>query len=80
LSAVNHIDISPKFASILMGFSNTFATLPGIFGVYATGAILESTHSWPFVFLLASGVYVVGAVIFVIFAKGSPVEEPAKEI
>jgi MFS transporter, ACS family, solute carrier family 17 (sodium-dependent inorganic phosphate cotransporter), other len=26
---VNHLDIAPQFASILMGISNTFGTMPG---------------------------------------------------
>ncbi len=26
--AVNHLDIAPRYAGILMGLSNTFATIP----------------------------------------------------
>ena len=29
---VNHLDIAPQYASILMGFSNGFGTLSGIIG------------------------------------------------
>ena len=35
--AVNHLDVAPRYAGVLMGLSNTFATLPGIIGVAATG-------------------------------------------
>ena len=30
--AVNHIDIAPHFAGVLMGISNTAGTIPGILG------------------------------------------------
>jgi len=29
---VNHLDIAPKYAGILMGISNTVATIPGLVG------------------------------------------------
>ena len=38
--SVNHLDIAPQFASILMGLSNTFATLPGIISPALTGAVV----------------------------------------
>lgn len=38
--AVNHLDVAPRYAGILMGLSNTFATIPGIIGVASTGLIL----------------------------------------
>ena len=40
--SVNHLDIAPPFASILMGVSNTFATLPGIISPALTGAIVTN--------------------------------------
>lgn len=40
--SVNHLDIAPQFASILMGLSNTFATLPGIVSPAFTGAVVTS--------------------------------------
>jgi hypothetical protein len=37
--------------------TNTFATIPGIVGVYITGYILQVTnYNWTIVFLLAAGV------------------------
>ena len=38
--SVNHLDVAPQFASILMGLSNTFATLPGILSPVLTGAVV----------------------------------------
>eukprot|EP01122_Echinamoeba_exundans_P015342 TRINITY_DN7235_c0_g1_i1.p1 TRINITY_DN7235_c0_g1~~TRINITY_DN7235_c0_g1_i1.p1 ORF type:complete len:490 (+),score=62.11 TRINITY_DN7235_c0_g1_i1:77-1471(+) len=68
--AVNHIDISPAYSGVLMGLSNAIATIPGIVGVYVTGPIFQGTGFWLGVWLLASSIYVAGAIIFTIFAKG----------
>ena len=38
---VNHLDISPRYAGILMGLSNSFATLPGILGPAVAKAIAK---------------------------------------
>lgn len=38
---VNHLDIAPPYASILMGISNTFATLPGMFSPVVTGHLVQ---------------------------------------
>lgn len=42
---VNHLDIAPKFASILMGISNTFGTIPGIMSPLLTGFIVTTPVS-----------------------------------
>ncbi len=57
---VNHLDIGPRYAGVLMGISNTAATVPGIVGVAITGFILEATGSFATVFYLTAAVYVVG--------------------
>ncbi|KAL4228698.1 hypothetical protein ACF0H5_011741 [Mactra antiquata] len=72
--SVNHLDIAPQYASILMGLSNTFATLPGIISPALTGAIVTekgNAGDWQIVFYIASGVYVFGAIIYGIFASGN---------
>lgn len=38
---VNHLDIAPQYASVLMGISNTIATLPGILSPLLTGVIVK---------------------------------------
>ena len=68
--AVNHLDVGPRYAGILMGLSNTFATLPGIIGVAATGFILEATGSFSAAFYLITIVYAVGLVAYVAMASG----------
>jgi ACS family sodium-dependent inorganic phosphate cotransporter len=68
--AVNHLDVAPRYAGILMGLSNTFATLPGIIGVAATGLILERTGSFSATFYLIALVYVVGLMSYAAMASG----------
>ena len=67
---MNHIDIAPRYAGILMGLSNTFATIPGIIGVAATGFILQATGSFAAVFYLIALVYAVGMIAYVAMASG----------
>jgi MFS transporter, ACS family, solute carrier family 17 (sodium-dependent inorganic phosphate cotransporter), other len=68
--AVNHLDVAPRYAGILMGLSNTFATLPGIIGVAATGFILQRTGSFAAVFYLITAVYAAGLVCYDLMASG----------
>lgn len=39
---VNALDIAPKYASIIIGISNTFGTVPGILSPILTGYLV--TH------------------------------------
>ena len=39
---VNHLDIAPRFAGVLMGISNTAATIPGIMGPYIVGSLTDN--------------------------------------
>jgi ACS family sodium-dependent inorganic phosphate cotransporter len=67
---VNHLDVAPRYAGILMGISNTFATLPGIIGVAATGFIVQATGSYSGAFYLAAAIYLVGLVAFNVWGNG----------
>jgi ACS family sodium-dependent inorganic phosphate cotransporter len=67
---VNHLDVAPRYAGILMGISNTFATLPGIIGVAATGFIVQATGSYSDVFYLAAAVYLIGLAAFALWGSG----------
>ncbi|CAL1540560.1 unnamed protein product [Lymnaea stagnalis] len=71
--SVNHLDIAPQFASILMGLSNTFATLPGIVSPSLTSVIVtdqSSAGDWQVVFYLTSCMYGIGALVYAILAAG----------
>jgi ACS family sodium-dependent inorganic phosphate cotransporter len=39
--SVNHMDIAPKYAGMVMGISNTAGTVSGVIGVSVTGYILD---------------------------------------
>ncbi len=67
---VNHLDVAPTYAGILMGISNTIATIPGIIGVAATGLIVQTTQSFSAVFYLIAAVYAVGMFFYLRWASG----------
>ncbi|XP_013178070.1 PREDICTED: vesicular glutamate transporter 1 isoform X1 [Papilio xuthus] len=64
--SVNHLDIAPPHASVLMGLSNTVATLPGIISPPLAGAIVtdRTAEQWRIVFFISSAIYLVGAIIY----------------
>jgi ACS family sodium-dependent inorganic phosphate cotransporter len=68
---VNHIDIAPQYAGILMGITNTAATLPGIISPIIVGDIVKtgSFEEWQTVFYIAAVIYVVGAIVYGTFAS-----------
>lgn len=61
----NHQDIGPEVAGTLLGISSTFASIPGLIGVYVTGVILDHTgYNWNAVFATASFFYFLGFVVY----------------
>jgi ACS family sodium-dependent inorganic phosphate cotransporter len=58
------LDISPRHGAVLFGFSNTFATIPGIVGVAATGWLVDITGTYSAAFVLTAIVSAAGALIF----------------
>lgn len=70
--AVNHLDIAPQHASVLMGISNTFATIPGIMSPLIAGFIVKnkSAEEWRIVFFISAGIYLFGCVIYWFWASG----------
>jgi ACS family sodium-dependent inorganic phosphate cotransporter len=75
--AVNHMDIAPRYAGVVMGLSNTAGTLAGVVGVAASGMMLVTAADgggevtgWGWVFGLSAMLVVVGALFFLRFARG----------
>lgn len=78
--AVNHMDIAPRYAGIVMGVSNTAGTLAGIIGVGLTGQLLEaakvtdsdlsSPDSWRAVFFIPGLLCILSSVVFLLFSTG----------
>lgn len=69
---VNHLDVAPKYAAILMGISNTVGTIPGIICPSLTGAIVveRTPEEWRTVFLITAAVYALGALLYGLLASG----------
>ena len=67
---VNHLDIGPRYAGVLMGVTNTIGTIPGILAPAITGFIIQFTGSWDPVFYLAASISTVGLLIWLLFATG----------
>ncbi|GBG81564.1 hypothetical protein CBR_g32555 [Chara braunii] len=68
-----HQDISPRYASILLGVTNTAGSIPGILGVALTGYLLDHTHSWALaLFTPAIFCHVTGTIVWNVFASSKP--------
>ncbi|KAF6211448.1 hypothetical protein GE061_011960 [Apolygus lucorum] len=70
--SVNHLDIAPQYASILMGISNTFATLPGILSPMLTEFLVtnKTRDEWIIIFYISAGIYIIGAVVYASLGSG----------
>lgn len=68
----NHVDLSPKHAGILMGITNTFGTISGILAPTIVGHLTPngSQEEWNVIFYLGASFYLVGAIVYTIFASG----------
>uniref|UniRef100_T1JUN7 Major facilitator superfamily (MFS) profile domain-containing protein n=2 Tax=Tetranychus urticae TaxID=32264 RepID=T1JUN7_TETUR len=77
---VNHLDIAPRYASILMGISNGFGTLAGMFCPIVTELMTEhkTSEEWQKVFTIAGFIHLCGVIFYGIFASGElqPWSEP----
>ncbi|XP_012676970.1 solute carrier family 17 member 7a [Clupea harengus] len=69
---VNHLDIAPRYASILMGISNGVGTLSGMVCPLIVGAMTKhkTRLEWQGVFLIASMVHYGGVIFYGLFASG----------
>ncbi|XP_076271566.1 putative inorganic phosphate cotransporter isoform X2 [Rhynchophorus ferrugineus] len=69
---VNHVDLSPKFSGILMGIGNGSSNIFSIISPNIVQAIVTDETDpaqWRTVFLIASAIYILSDIFFVIFAK-----------
>ncbi|KAK2847988.1 hypothetical protein Q7C36_009670 [Tachysurus vachellii] len=69
---VNHLDIAPRYASILMGISNGVGTLSGMVCPLIVGALTKhkTRREWQNVFVIAAMVHYCGVIFYGIFASG----------
>ncbi|KAK3094625.1 hypothetical protein FSP39_004159 [Pinctada imbricata] len=70
---VNHVDIAPPYAGILFGISNSMGSITGFVSPAVVGIITKEDQSrtqWQIVFYLAAGIYIFGALFYLIFGSG----------
>ncbi|KAJ7524779.1 hypothetical protein O6H91_17G021200 [Diphasiastrum complanatum] len=73
---VNHQDIGPQHAGVLLGMSNTAGTLAAILSTVGTGFFVEWLGSFQAVLMVTSFLYVLSALVWNIYATGERVFEP----
>lgn len=62
--AAGILEIAPGRGAVLFGFSNTFAAIPGIVGVAATGWLVDWTGTYSAAFALTAAISLVSALTF----------------
>jgi ACS family sodium-dependent inorganic phosphate cotransporter len=72
--AANMLDIAPRHCAVLIGVSNTFATIPGVAGVVITGWLLDRTGSYAAPFVLTAAIAIAGALTFFIFGSAKRID------
>ena len=68
-----YLEVAPRDSAVLLGFGNTFAQIPGIVGVAATGWLIDITGTYSAAFVLTAIVSVAGALIFGLLFDNHPV-------
>lgn len=69
---VNHIDLAPNHAGTLMGITNCAANIMSIIAPLMVGVVVTNEsdpNQWRIVFFIASAIYLLGNLLFVIFGK-----------
>lgn len=69
---VNSVDVAGKYAGLMFGVSNTFATIPGFVAPSLVGLITKKQlqSEWKIVFFITAAVYLVGAIGFLVLGSG----------
>jgi len=73
-SLTNILDVAPRNSQIVMGISNTIATIAGMIAVPLCGFLLELTKSWEAIFFISSAIYVIGTIIYITNAQIEPID------
>ncbi|XP_069000369.1 sialin [Embiotoca jacksoni] len=70
---INHLDIAPSYAGILLGITNTFATIPGMVGPVIARALTTNNtiEEWQTVFYIAASINLFGAIVYTMLGRGN---------
>lgn len=65
------VDISPRYAGILLGIVNTFCAVPGFISPIIVSYLTyqnQTTESWRYIFFITAGLLILSGVIYIFFA------------
>ncbi|XP_072029827.1 sialin-like [Amphiura filiformis] len=71
--SVNHLDIAPRYAGLLMGFSNSAGTAAGFLAPITVGVLTEDNNTigqWQIVFWISFGFFMLGFIVFLLLGSG----------
>ena len=69
------LDISKQYSGFLYGITTVVCSSCGALGVFATGRILDETHSWAAVFACTGAVYAFGGILYLLNYDAKPLFE-----
>ncbi len=76
----SHGDLSPKYASALLGLTNVAGSMPGIIGVAVVGALYDTTGDWSSaLFLPSAALLLLGAGVYVARGRNAPIDFDAAD-
>ncbi|XP_050512281.1 putative inorganic phosphate cotransporter [Diabrotica virgifera virgifera] len=70
---INQVDLSPNYASILVGISNGPGQVTGFLAPLFVQAIVKDETNpleWRYVFYTSGGVYILSGIVFIVFGSG----------
>ncbi|XP_067935706.1 voltage-gated purine nucleotide uniporter SLC17A9-like [Watersipora subatra] len=70
---MNPSDILPEHTGFAFGLMNMFGAIPGFIGTYVSGAILEATGNWDYMYAVTGWVSIVGWAIFAYWGSAEPI-------
>lgn len=77
----NHADLSPRYAPVLIGATNTAGAIPGIVGVLVTGVIYDLYDSWTLaLFVPTIALFISGTVVFIVYGTAKPQNFDRKDL
>ncbi|XP_037027085.1 sialin-like isoform X1 [Bradysia coprophila] len=70
--SVNCLDIAPEYASVILGYSNTFTSLTGIISPALTGVLVtqQAVEEWRIVFFITAGMDILGSIAYFFWSSG----------
>jgi len=71
------MDIAPEHAGVVTGWMNSVGNLGGLFGPLVVGFVVAEYQSWDIPFFITAGVYLLGALAWLLIDPTQPIEAPA---